>query len=289
MKAERHRNLPRGINVLEWGGGELEPTTRSTVVPPTPEYVDTLIGTAFNGLRPCQHVTGDGWSVPADGQGRLPIFELKKGVAWERREAVLMADVRSRKSPVDVAWKRKHPTLSVQRDHGQAGATRTPRRKEAEEQAALALFDQAQRLYGVAASTHETETRDTVREVVQDLLAHAEPVRATIASKILGVDEKTVRAWVKEGLLTSVKGKPRLMLDADRLYEVATVVRDLRRAGRTRNLAELLWHHLQDQELLEDDRLADGLRQMKQGEGRPWREIKAEWGSKNSETAAGEA
>ena len=137
----------------------------------------------------------------------------------------------------------------------------------------------------MAAATHETDTRDTVREVVQDLLAHAEPVRATVASKILGVDEKTVRAWVKDGLLTPVREKSRLMLEAERLYAVATLVQDLRRTGRTRNLVEAVWRRLQDRGLLEDDQLAEGLRQMARGEGRPWREIKAEWSSRNSEPA----
>ncbi|GGK70935.1 hypothetical protein Ppa06_35380 [Planomonospora parontospora subsp. parontospora] len=42
------------------------------------------------------------------------------------------------------------------------------------------------------------------------------------------------------------------------------------------------------QELLEDGLLADGLQQMRQGEGRPWKQIKTEWGSKNSELTTGE-
>ncbi|MEV4180398.1 hypothetical protein AB0J28_02995 [Streptosporangium canum] len=69
---------------------------------------------------------------------------------------------------------------------------------------------------------------------------------------------------------------------------MATLVQDLRRGGRTRNLVELVWYRLQDRGFLEADQLADGLRQMAQGEGRPWREIKAEWSSKNPEPAAGE-
>ncbi|MEV0353206.1 hypothetical protein AB0H88_46265 [Nonomuraea sp. NPDC050680] len=199
-----------------------------------------------------------------------------------------MADVKPRKSSAGAAKRRKQHPLPAQRGDKVAGTTQAPRRKELDERAALALFDQAQRLDGVVAATHEAGTRDTVREVVQDLLAHAEPVRATIASKILGVDEKTVRAWVKEGLLIPVRVKPRLMLQAERLYTVATLVQDLRRTGRTRNLIEAVWYRLEDLRLIEDDQLAEGLRQMQQGEGRSWREIKAEWSSKNSESAVGE-
>ncbi|MER6174869.1 hypothetical protein [Streptosporangium sp. NPDC001681] len=199
-----------------------------------------------------------------------------------------MADAKPGKSLAGAVKKRKHPAISAQRDHEVAAASRIPRRKEVEEQAALALFDQAQRLDGVAASTHETDTRDTIREVVHDLLVHAEPVRATVASKILGVDEKTVRAWVGEGLLIQVRGKPRLMLEAERLYAVAALVQDLRRVGRTRGLAEAIRHRLQDRELLENDQLTEGLRQVRQGEGRPWREIRAEWSSRNSEPTVDE-
>ncbi|MET8339417.1 hypothetical protein ABZV14_38625 [Streptosporangium canum] len=60
------------------------------------------------------------------------------------------------------------------------------------------------------------------------------------------------------------------MLEAERLYAVATLVQDLRRGGRTRNLVESVSYRLQDRGLLEDDQLADGLRQMEQGEGRPF-------------------
>ncbi|MER5645563.1 hypothetical protein [Streptosporangium sp. NPDC002524] len=74
--------------------------------------------------------------------------------------------------------------------------------------------------------------------------------------------------------------------EAERLYTVATLVQDL--CGRTHDLAETIWHRLQDRELLESDELADSLRQMSQGEGRPWREIRAEWSSRNSEPAADE-
>lgn len=78
------------------------------------------------------------------------------------------------------------------------------------------------------------------------------------------------------------------MLEAERLYAVATLVQDLRRTGRTRNLVEAVWYRLQDRRFLEDDRLTESLRQMDQSEGRPWREIKAEWSAKDSESVAGE-
>ncbi|WP_248965863.1 hypothetical protein [Sphaerisporangium perillae] len=196
-----------------------------------------------------------------------------------------MADVKYRKSSVG-AIKKKHRSGLAESET--AGTVQASRKKLVEEQAARALFVQAEQLDDVIANTHEPGTRDTVREVVHSMLTHAEPVRATIASKVLGVDEKTVRAWAKAGLLIPVRGRPRVMLEAERLYMVARLVQDLRRAGTRRNLAEAVWRRLQDQGVLEDDQLAESLRQMSQGEGRPWRDIQAEWNSKNSELAPGE-
>ncbi|MEU9891212.1 hypothetical protein [Sphaerisporangium sp. NPDC051011] len=193
-----------------------------------------------------------------------------------------MTAVKLRKS-MDHGPKDGRPRVGTpaQRRHSAVTAGEVPRRKEAEERAALALFDQAQKLDMVASSTHEAGTRDTVREVVADLLAHVEPVRVTTASKILKFDAKTVRAWVKEGVLTPVQGKPRLMLEVERLYAVAALVRDLREAGRSRNLLDAVWQRLQDEEILEGEELAEGLEQMRKGTGRPWREVRAEWSSKD--------
>ncbi|MEU8380156.1 hypothetical protein [Streptosporangium sp. NPDC048865] len=102
------------------------------------------------------------------------------------------------------------------------------------------------------------------------------------------VDAKPAKPSVEaEGLFTQVGGKPQPMLEAERLYAMATLVQDLRQAGRSRDLAETFWHHLQDRELLENDQLAEGLRQMGQGGSRSWQEIKAEWNSRNSEPVTG--
>ncbi|MEV6984712.1 hypothetical protein AB0M95_26110 [Sphaerisporangium sp. NPDC051017] len=193
-----------------------------------------------------------------------------------------MTAVKVRKAMAHAGKEKKtRAAASVQPRHAVAMAADALRTKEAEERAALALFDQAGKLDKVASNTHETDTRDAVREVVADLLARAEPVRVATASKILELDMKTVRAWVKEGVLTSVQAKPRLMLDAERLYAVATLVRDLREAGRSRNLLQAVWRRLEDDGLLESDELAEGLEQMRKGAGRPWREIRAEWSSKD--------
>lgn len=194
-----------------------------------------------------------------------------------------MAAVKPRKAPDDGTKEHKHRVAATtRRSHG-AIAGQPPRRKETEERAAFALFDQAQKLDEVASSTQESNTRDTVRAVVSDLLSRADPIRVATASRILDLDAKTVRAWVKMGVLTPAPSKPRLMLEAGRLYAVATLVHDLRQAGRSRSLLDAVWNRLQDAEFMESDELAEGLLQMRQGQGRPWRQIKAEWSTKRPE------
>jgi hypothetical protein len=42
------------------------------------------------------------------------------------------------------------------------------------------------------------------------------------------VSDKTVRAWVEEGLLTSRAARPRLLVDAERLHTVLRFPDDLR-------------------------------------------------------------
>ncbi|MFC7385215.1 hypothetical protein [Sphaerisporangium rhizosphaerae] len=199
-----------------------------------------------------------------------------------------MTVVKPRKSPQSGTREHQHrAAASTERHHGPATGHASGR-KDAEERAALTLFDQAKKLDQVASSTHEADTRDKVREVVSDLLSHAEPVRVTTASKILKLDSKTVRAWAKQGVLTTAQDKPRLMLEAERLYAVATLVHDLRKAGRSRHLLDAVWNRLQDEEFLESDELAESLDQMRLGQGRPWREVRSTLHSTEPEHLADE-
>ncbi|MET8161456.1 hypothetical protein ABZT47_34295 [Sphaerisporangium sp. NPDC005289] len=199
-----------------------------------------------------------------------------------------MTVVKPRKSPQSGMREHQHrAAASTERHHGPATG-QSSGRKDAEERAALTLFDQAKKLDQVASSTHEADTRDKVREVVSDLLSHAEPVRVTTASKILKLDSKTVRAWAKQGVLTTAQDKPRLMLEAERLYAVATLVHDLRKAGRSRHLLDAVWNRLQDEEFLESDELAESLDQMRLGQGRPWREVRSTLHSTEPEHLADE-
>ncbi len=99
-------------------------------------------------------------------------------------------------------------------------------------------------------------------------LAAAPPVRPIVAARLLGLSDKTVRAWAREGVLVIQQDEPRVLLDATRLYEVVALVHDLREAGKTRGLLDEVWRRLTDRALLDREDLAESLEQMRRGEGR---------------------
>lgn len=112
--------------------------------------------------------------------------------------------------------------------------------------------------------------RSQLEEAVRKLLTQVEPIRVEIAARLLGVSDKTIRAWTKAGLLFAAQGKPRLLLDPVRLHEVARLADDLRAAGKkNRELLDLIWYRLSDEALLEDADLMESLAQMARGEYAP--------------------
>jgi hypothetical protein len=78
-----------------------------------------------------------------------------------------------------------------------------------------------------------------------------------IAARILLVSDKTVRAWVEDGLLTPRAVRPRLLLDAERLHTVLRFLGDLPAAGQDRDFRDDLWNRLQDEALLDGPDLAE--------------------------------
>lgn len=139
-----------------------------------------------------------------------------------------------------------------------------------EETRVLHLFERVERLETVAGADniHEDQRRDLL-DVAREAIRECEPVRVTIAARLLNLSRKTVEAWAKEGLLVMAAGDhKRLLLDPERLHEVIHLVRDLREQGRDRNLLEAVWYRLQDRALTERDDFAASVDQMKRGEGR---------------------
>jgi hypothetical protein len=50
-------------------------------------------------------------------------------------------------------------------------------------------------------------------------------VRPVIAAKILGLSEKTMRAWAAAGLLAARQGSPRMLLDVPSVHTISHVRR----------------------------------------------------------------
>jgi len=118
---------------------------------------------------------------------------------------------------------------------------------EREEVQVRELFERVDAVVGVAhviENDHPGEA-DKLLQVSNDALHQAAPVRVPIAARLLVVSDKTVRAWVDEGVLTSHTQHPRLLLDTERLHAVLQFVRELRARGQDRDLLTILWQRLQ--------------------------------------------
>lgn len=131
------------------------------------------------------------------------------------------------------------------------------------------LFKRVEDVEDVARTLPEDdERRAKLLAVSDDALAEEGDVRPVIAAKLLGLSEKTVRAWAAEGVLAIASRSPRLLLDVRSVHAVSHLVSELRAAGHDRDLLDQVWHHLADAALLDRDDLRESLEQMRRGEGR---------------------
>jgi hypothetical protein len=139
---------------------------------------------------------------------------------------------------------------------------------EREETAVRDLFARVDEVLDVAHSIEGERPQEAARlvHVSHGALSSARPVRVPIAARILLVSDKTVRAWVEEGVLTSRAVRPRLVLDAERLHTVLRFLGDLRAAGQERDFRDDLWNRLRDEALLDRPDLAESLSQMNTGD-----------------------
>ena len=137
-----------------------------------------------------------------------------------------------------------------------------------EEQRIRSLFDRVETVEDVARTLPEDdERRAKLLAVSNAALAEEGTVRPVIAAKLLGLSEKTVRAWAQEGVLAVAQRAPRLLLDVRSVHEVSHILRDLRALGRDRDLLDEVWRRLGDAALLERPDLRESIEQMRRGEG----------------------
>lgn len=134
---------------------------------------------------------------------------------------------------------------------------------------AFDLFERMAVLEGVAETLPaEDDRRFAVLGLVEKDLASAQPLRPRIAAELLDLSEKTVRAWIQEGVLKRAAGpSSRVLLDVERVHQVLRLVKDLRAAGKTVGLLDEVHRRLVDATWLKRDDLTESLEQMRRGEG----------------------
>ena len=142
---------------------------------------------------------------------------------------------------------------------------------EREEAAVRDLYAWVDEVLDVAHTIEGERPQEAVRLVHASggALSSAGPVRVPIAARILLVSDKTVRAWVGDGLLIPRAVRPRLLLDAERLHTILRFLGDLRAAGQDRDFRDDLWNRLRDESLLDRADLTESLSQMNAGNVRP--------------------
>jgi DNA-binding transcriptional regulator YdaS (Cro superfamily) len=116
-----------------------------------------------------------------------------------------------------------------------------------EERRVRSLFERVETVEGVAGTlAADDERRATLLAVSNSALSEEATIRPVIAARLLGVSEKTIRAWAADGVLRVAARKPRLLLDVHAVHVISHILRDLRTRGRDRHLLEEVWRRLSD-------------------------------------------
>jgi hypothetical protein len=138
---------------------------------------------------------------------------------------------------------------------------------ETEELRIRSLFERVETLEEVAGTLPDDDDRRArLLAVSRDALAEEGSVRPVIAARVLGLSEKTVRAWAAAGLLSTRQQSPRLLLDVPSVHTISHVLREVRADGLDRDLLEHVWRRLEDQALLNRDDLQESIEQLRAGD-----------------------
>jgi hypothetical protein len=136
-----------------------------------------------------------------------------------------------------------------------------------EEQRIRSLFERVEAIEEVAGTLPAGDDRRArLLAVSRDALAEEGSVRPVIAAKILGLSEKTVRAWAAAGLLAARQGSPRLLLDVPSVHAISHVLQEIRADGLERDLLDHVWHRLEDRALLDRMDLRESIEQLRRGD-----------------------
>jgi hypothetical protein len=146
-----------------------------------------------------------------------------------------------------------------------------------EEKRVRSLFERVEAVEEVAETlADDDERRAKLLAVSSAALAEEGTIRPVIAARLLGLSEKTVRAWAAQGVLTIAQRTPRLLLDVQSVHAISHIIRELRSLGKDRDLLDEVWRRLSDAALLERGDLQESIEQMRQGQGRVLRPLPPE-------------
>jgi DNA-binding transcriptional MerR regulator len=146
-----------------------------------------------------------------------------------------------------------------------------------EEKRVRSLFERVEAVEEVAETLADDDGRRAkLLAVSSAALAEEGTIRPVIAARLLGLSEKTVRAWAAQGVLTIAQRTPRLLLDVQSVHAISHIIRELRSLGKDRDLLDEVWRRLSDAALLERGDLQESIEQMRQGQGRVLRPLPPE-------------
>lgn len=146
-----------------------------------------------------------------------------------------------------------------------------------EEKRLRGLFERVETVEEVAGTlSKDDERRARLLAVTDSELAEEAAMRPVIAARLLGLSEKTIRAWAANGVLTVAQVKPRLLLDVRSVHAVSHILKDLRARGKDRDLLEEVWRRLNDAALLARADLAESIEQMRRNDGYVLRPLQQE-------------
>lgn len=146
-----------------------------------------------------------------------------------------------------------------------------------EEKRVRSLFERVEAVEEVAETLADDDGRRAkLLAVSSAALAEEGTIRPVIAARLLGLSEKTVRAWAAQGVLTIAQRTPRLLLDVQSVHAISHIIRELRSLGKDRDLLDEVWRRLSDAALLERGDLQESIEQMRRGQGRVLRPLPPE-------------
>ena len=112
---------------------------------------------------------------------------------------------------------------------------------------------------------------DGVREAAGVLLEHRRSelpgVSVAVAARLLDVSRTTVEAWRSEGVLVpAASQRRRHEVTIESLVRLHSLIGELRRLGRSRDLRDYVWWSGQDSADYSDGRLAEALADLRAGD-----------------------